>query len=311
MPARRTGGAVAVLLAASLFAGCGGSPVPGSGGSLRVPHDGWRIYRADLNPSGTELAVFGDPPGGTATWGVAVATLPPAGLRRVGPPDRFLSDAAWADDLTLVVTVGTVDEQQLALLTVRDGRLRALSTGQPFKHDYTEGMAVSPDGHQVAITLSELTTTTPSTEIVLMDLSSGASRTVIPMSQRRPRMPAWASADRLLYVEDNESGSTLETLSLASGQSAPLSTLGYRLHDIAADNGVLAFDGLDPSGNQGLFVSSLARFAPEPVEQGSYSMPLLRIRANIVAAVATGHSPADAGDVVVDHVRATSGSSSR
>ena len=67
MQARPTKGAMASILAVGLLVGCGASPGSGAGSTIRLPHDGWRVYRVALNPSGTEVAVFGDAPGGTAT----------------------------------------------------------------------------------------------------------------------------------------------------------------------------------------------------------------------------------------------------
>lgn len=292
---------VAVLL---LGTACGGGA---SGASrsfpLRLGHDRWDINQVTLSPSGSSIAVSGDPPGGTAMWAVGVRALDGGTFQRLSPQNQFVGDAAWVDAHTLVISFGTVSTQRLAKVSVSDGHLDVLPSLGEFGHEYRDGMAVSPDHHQVAITVTPPGTTTyVPTAILVVDLTTGVSRAVVPTSAARPRMPSSSSDHQLLYMEDANTGTALKVLDLSASTSSTVDTHGYRIYDVSADRGIVAFDGLDPHGDQALFATRLDAFSPRQIESGSYSMPSVNASAGLLASVATGSGPADAGDVVVDRL---------
>lgn len=283
---------------------CGGQSDGGAGSyPLRLGHGGWRIHRAVLDPTGTKLAVAGDPPGGTAIWGVGVMPLASGVIQQQGQKGEFVGDATWLDPQTLVMTVGYVDEQQLATLDLRSGAMKIVTGLGKFGHGYDQGMAVSPDHHQVALTIgvAGAVTRTPS-EVVVVNLTTGASRIAVANSPMHPRMPSWVSGNKLIYAVDADYGVEVEQMDLSTSVSTPLDTRGYRVYEVAADHGILLFNGLDPAGDQGLYTTRIESFAPRRSEVGSYSLPYIDGTLGLIAAVATGANATDAGEVIVDRI---------
>lgn len=165
-------------------------------------------------------------------------------------------------------------------------------------------MALSPDQRQLALSVMAEGSPTgllPSALIVI-DISSGAHRVVIPSSSSRPAVSCWLDNHTVLYTVrgSNQLGVNLREVNVGSLIETSLRSPGFTVYDATCQGHSILFDGLDPSGDQGIFLFDATNTSrsPRALRLGSYSY--VSAEPGVYCAVWSGTGPENGGDVVVD-----------
>jgi dipeptidyl aminopeptidase/acylaminoacyl peptidase len=160
----------------------------------RAPMPFWEDTQPVVSPDGTTVA-YGD---AGAVWVVALAGGPPRRLCEGGAP-------VWVDDARLVIAVDRDDRTtRLAAIDLADPWPRRLTVGCDEIGD-EHSAAVSPDGRTVAYVFWRRDDLRAS-EICVVDIESGAVRTISGEPALADRGPAWSPGGAWIAFASERSG---------------------------------------------------------------------------------------------------------
>lgn len=281
--------------------GASGVTVAVTQGASSFAADDWMVFKSTISPDGKHLAAWGYPPSGSDT--IAVRDVSTGSWKALATTGDEMSDVAWSSDSQgLYITQGAKGHETLMFWRVT-GESSAIAPSVVFRHDYDEGLSLSPDGTKLALSVMAEGATTgrlPSA-LVVVDIARGEPRTVIPSTPRRPAVSCWMDNHTVLFtaVGQNQLGVTLRTINIDSLAEQDLTVPGYTIYDATCHGREVVFDGLDPSRNQGIFlVNASTTVPPRSLRLGSYSY--VSAQQGKYCAVWSGTDASNSGQVIVD-----------